>query len=139
MFDLQTLVPADVQRIDGDAQENRGLPQGTLSDDEIAVKVVRQFFEALIARDYETAGQLYCGTGAEEMKQGYFGQTRIIRIISIDTPTPHPIPEVGGLRVPCKIEVEKDGVRSVWEPYGPFVRTIHRQSEHPRWEIHGGL
>jgi hypothetical protein len=41
--------------------------------------------------------------------------------------------------VPCKIEIEKDGVKSEWEPYGPFVRTTHKKSEHPRWEIHGGL
>ncbi len=139
MFDLETTVPATVRRVDGDAVENRGLPQGTLRDDEIATKVVRQFFEALIAQDYETAGQLYCGTSAEEMKQGFFGKTRIIRIVSIDKPTPHPIPEIGGLRVPCKVEIEKDGVRSMWEPFGPFVRTTHRQDEHPRWEIHGGL
>jgi hypothetical protein len=138
-FDLDGLVPAEVQRIDGDAANNSGLPQGTLSDDEIAVKVVRQFFEALMAQDYETAGQLYCGTPAEELKQGYFGKMRIIRIVAIDKPTPHPIPEIGGLRVPCKVEIEQDGAKSVWEPYGPFVRTIHKQSEDPRWEIHGGL
>ncbi|UCD51354.1 MAG: hypothetical protein JSW27_01730 [Phycisphaerales bacterium] len=139
MFDLNLLVPADVRRIDGDARENSGLPQGALSDNEIAVKVVRQFFEALIARDYETAGQLYCGTPAEELKQGFFGKTRIIRIVEIGEPTPHPIPEIEGLRVPCKVEIEKEGVKSEWEPYGPFVRTIHRRSDHPRWEIHGGL
>jgi len=139
LFDLNALAPADIRRVDGDARKNSGLPQGTLSDDEIAVKVVRQFFEALIARDYETAGQLYCATPAEEMKQGFFGETRFLRIIAIDIPTPHPIPEIGGLRVPCKIEIERDGEKSVWEPYGPFVRTVHRQSENPRWEIHGGL
>jgi hypothetical protein len=41
--------------------------------------------------------------------------------------------------VPCKIEVERDGVKSVWQPYGPFVRAIHREGEPPRWEVHGGL
>ncbi len=139
LFNLEATVPADVRRVDGDAMERRGLPQGTLSDDEIATEVVRQFFEALIAQNYEKAGQLYCGISAEELRQGFFGKVRILRIISMDKPTAHPIPEIGGLRVPCKVEVEKDGVKSVWEPYGPFVRTTHRKMENPRWEIHGGL
>jgi hypothetical protein len=143
LFDLDGTVPPDVLRADGDAakatEAKRGLPQGSLSDDEIATEVVRQFFEALIAGDYEKAGQLYCGISAEELRQGFFGKVRILRIVSMDKPTPHPMPEVGGLRVPCKIEIEKDGVKSVWEPFGPFVRTIHRQGEPPRWEIHAGL
>jgi hypothetical protein len=138
LFDLETTVPANVRRVDGDAMENAGLPQDSLSDDEIATEVVRQFFEAMIAGDYEKAGQLYSATPAGKIKQ-FWGQTRFLRIVSIDKPTPHPDPKVGGLRVPCKIEIEKDGVQSVWEPYGPFVRTIHRVSSHPRWEIHGGL
>ena len=139
LFNLDALVPADVRRVDGDAIENRGLPQGTLSDEEIAVEVVRQFFEAMIAGNYEKASQLFCGVPVEELRDG-LGGMRILRIVSIGEPTPHPTnPEFGGLRVPCKIEIEKDGVRSIWEPFGPFVRTIHRQSEHPRWEIHGGI
>jgi len=138
LFNLDAIVPAEVRRYDGNAMDNRGLPQDSLTDEEIATAVVRQFFEALIAQNYEKAGQLLCGTPAAEMKET-FGKMRFLRIISMDKPTPHPIPEIGGLRVPCKIEVEKDGVKSVWEPYGPFVRTTHRKMEHPRWEIHGGL
>lgn len=139
LFNLDAAVPADVRRVDGDAIENRGLPQGTLSDKEIAVSVVRQFFEAMIAGNYEKASQLYCGTPVEELRDG-LGGMRILRIISIGEATPHPTnPEFGGLRVPCKIEVEKDGVKSEWEPFGPFVRTTHRKSENPRWEIHGGI
>ena len=100
---------------------------------------MRQFFEALIAGNYEKAGQLYCGVPAEKLRNSPLGKIRFLRIVSLDKPTPHPVSEIGGLRVPCKIEVEKDGVKSVWEPYGPFVRTTHRQMENPRWEIHGGL
>jgi hypothetical protein len=139
LFNLDAIVPADVRRFDGNAMDNRGLPQGSLSDDEIATEVVRQFFEALIAGNYEKAGQLYCGTPAEKLRNSPLGKIRFLRIVSIDKPTPHPIPEIGGLRVPCKVEVEKDGVKSIWEPFGPFVRTTHRKMENPRWEIHGGL
>jgi hypothetical protein len=138
LFDLEATVPADVRRVDGDALERIGLPQGTLSDDEIATEVVRQFFEALIAQDYEKAGLLLSGTPAEKMKET-FGKMRFLRIVSMGKPTPHPIPEIGGLRVPCKVEVERDDVKSIWEPYGPFVRPTHRKMENPRWAIFAGL
>ncbi|MHC4574124.1 MAG: hypothetical protein ACYS76_08330 [Planctomycetota bacterium] len=60
MFGLEGDVPADVTRIDQVGQEV-GLPQGTLSDEEVAVEVARQFFEALIAQDYAKAGRLFQG------------------------------------------------------------------------------
>lgn len=139
LFTLDDEVPTDVRRVDGDVREIRGLAQDSLTDKEIAVKVVQEFFNALIAGDYKKAGQILCGRPAEELKNGWFGENKVVRIISIGEPTPHPIPGIGGLRVPCKIEIEKDGVRSVWEPYGPFVRTTHKEMTNPRWEIHGGL
>ena len=69
--------------------------------------------------------------------QEKFGDFNVVRIISIDEPVPHPYPGVGGFQVPCKIEIEKDGVKSVYEPYGPGVRPVHGQPD--RWNIHGGV
>jgi hypothetical protein len=60
-----------------------------------------------------------------------------VRIISIGEPEPHPIPKVGGFRVSCKVEIEKDGVKSIWEPYGAGVRQVYGQPG--RWDIHGGV
>ncbi|MHC4215225.1 MAG: hypothetical protein ACYSWP_17830 [Planctomycetota bacterium] len=128
-------LPSDVIPIDKTI-EDLGLEQGNLSDEEIAVKVVREFYEALIAKDHAKAGLLYGGVPAAMMEKR-FKDLKIIRIISIGEPKPDPSPSVGGLRVPCKLEIKKDGIKSVYEPYGPGVRP---ERSHPnRWGIHGGV
>ncbi len=134
MFTLDD-VPDDVMRIDQTTQEI-GLLQGDLTDKEIAVEVVRQFYQALIDKDYAKAGQLFEGVPAAKIQE-WFEELNVISIVSIGEPTPHPTPGVGGFRVPCKIEFEKNGVTSIFEPYGPGVRPVHGQPD--RWDIHGGV
>lgn len=134
MFVLDN-VPSDVTEIDRTIQ-NIGLEQGNLSDEEIAVKVVREFYEAVIAQDHAKAGRIYGNTPAAKIEDKFKG-LNIVRIISIGEPQSHPSPGVGGFMVPCKLEIEKDGTRSVYEPYGPGVRPIHGQPN--RWGIHGGV
>jgi hypothetical protein len=128
-------IPADVTRIDQTTQEI-GLEQGKLTDKEIAVKVVREFYEALIAKDYAKAGQLYGGMPADKMRERW-EELNVVRIISIAEPIPHPYPGVGGFQVHCEIEIERDGIKSILKPYGPGVRPVHGQSH--RWNIHGGV
>jgi len=128
-------VPDNVMRVDQTTQEI-GIAQGNLTDKEIAVKVVRQFYEALIAKDYAKAGRLFEGIPAEKIQE-IFGAMNVVRIISLGEAVPHPTPGVGGFQVPCKIEVEKNGVKSIHEPYGPGVRPVHGQPD--RWGIHGGV
>ena len=136
MFSLDdNAIPSDVMRIDQTTQKI-GLVQGNLTDKEIAVKVVREFYEALIAKDYAKAGQLYSGVPADKIQERW-QELNAVQIISIGEPVPHPTPRVGGFQIPCKIEVEKDGVKSVYEPYGPGVRPVHGQPD--RWNIHGGV
>ena len=125
----------DVMRIDQTTQEI-GLAQGQLTDKEIAVKVVRKFYEALIAKDYTKAGQIYSGIPAAKMQKRW-QNVNVLRIVSISEPIPHPYPGVGGFQVHCEIEIEKDGVKSILKPYGPGVRPVHGQSH--RWNIHGGV
>lgn len=134
MFVLEDL-PSDIMQIDQTTQDI-GLEQGNLSDQEIAVKVVREFYEAVIAKDYAKAGRLYGNIPAARIEE-MFKELKIVRIISIDEPKPHPIPGVGGFMVPCKLEIEKDGIKSVFEPYGPAVRAVYGQPN--RWNIHGGV
>jgi hypothetical protein len=134
MFALDNL-PSDVIKIDKTI-EDIGLEQGDLSDQEIAVKVVREFYEAVIAKDYAKAGRIYGNTPATKIEEK-FKELKIVRIISVGEPKPHPSPGVGGFMVPCKLEIEKDGVKSIYEPYGPGVRPIHGQPN--RWGIHGGV
>jgi hypothetical protein len=128
-------LPSDIMKIDQTTQDI-GLEQGNLSDEEIAVKVVREFYEAVIAKDYTKAGRIYGNIPASRIEE-MFKELKIVRIISIDEPKPHPTPSVGGLMVPCKLEIEKDGIKSVYEPYGPGVRPVHGQPN--RWNIHGGV
>ena len=128
-------IPSDVMRIDQTTQKI-GLVQGNLTDKEIAVKVVREFYEALIAKDYAKAGQLYGGVPADKMRERW-EKMNVVRIISIGEPIPHPTPGVGGFQVHCEIEIEKDGVKSILKPYGPGVRPVRGQSH--RWNIHGGV
>ena len=128
-------LPSDVIQIDKTIQDI-GLEQGNLSDEEIAVKVVREFYEALIAKDHAKAGRIYGGVPTKIMEER-FADLKVIRIISIGEPKPHPSPGVGGFMVPCKLEIEKDGIRSVYEPYGPGVRSVRGQPN--RWDIHGGV
>lgn len=126
-------IPADAMRVDETAQ-TIGLRKGTLTDQTVAIQVVREFFEALIAKDYAKAGRLYGGIPAATLEKAY-GPMRVIRIISIGTPVPYKANN--SLKVPCKVEIEKDGKKDVWEPYGPFVRQVYNQPE--RWEICGGI
>ena len=132
MFTLDD-VPDDAMRVDETTQEV-GLLQGDLTDNEIAVEVVRRFLEALIEEDYAEAGRMWGGVPADRMKKAY-GQTRFIRIISFGEPTK--VPEMRALKVPCKIEIEEEGQVSVWEPEHSYVRQVHGQPE--RWAINGGF
>ena len=127
-------IPADVTRIDRTTQEI-GLIQGNLTDKEIAVKVVREFYEALIVKDYAKAGQVNHGVPAAKMQERW-QDINVLRVVSISEPVPHPHPGVGGFQVKCEIEIEKDGVRAIMKPYGPGVRPVRGQPH--RWNIHGG-
>jgi hypothetical protein len=126
-------IPSDAMQVDETAQEV-GLVQGNLTDEEIAVKVIRQFLQALIEEDYAEAGRMWGGVPAERMKKAY-GQIRFIRIISIGEPVPRP--EMGGLYVPCTVEIEENGKISQWHPEHSYVRQVHGQPE--RWKITGGF
>ncbi len=134
MFTLKDELPTDAMRIDQTTQEV-GLPQGDLTDKEIAIEVVRQFYQALINKDYAKAGQLLGGVPAAKIQE-WFEELNVIRIVSIGEPTPHPIPGVGGFQVPCKLEIEEDGTKSIYE-YSPAVRPVYNQPD--RWNIHGGV
>jgi len=109
-----------------------GLAQGNLSDEEIAVEVVRQFFEALIAGDYDKASKLFPGVPADEIKE-MFGGINIIRIVSMGKPILNS--ETNHLRVPFEVEVEMEGKISLWKKQGPSVQHLAGQPD--RWAIGG--
>jgi hypothetical protein len=127
-------VPEDVMTID---QINRkpGLEKGDLSDTEMAKKVVREFFEALIAGDYDKAGLIYEGIPGEKMKEG-FGRMKFLRIVEIGEPVAGKHPDKTALAVTAKVEWEVGGQREVKE-LTAYVRAPHRQPE--RRVICGGI
>jgi hypothetical protein len=126
-------MPQDVMRVDQTTQQI-GLPQGNMTDQQVAQEVVRQFFQALMDKDYAKAGQLYSGIPASKMEE-LFSHMHIVRIVSIGEPTPRK--ESDSLRVPVTVEVEKDGQVQQWSPFGPFVRQV--ESNSTRWQIIGGI
>ncbi|UCE08034.1 MAG: zf-HC2 domain-containing protein [bacterium] len=86
-----------------------GLEKGDLTDNEIAVKVVRECLEATITQDYDEVSRLMEGDPGdtiEEFIKKEFG-ARLVRIISIGRPKPHEIYK-HILYVPCEIEVENE-------------------------------
>ena len=110
--------------------------QSRYYDDEIAVEVVRQFFQALIAEDYTKAGRLF-GEGiipADKMQQ-MFGHTKFLRIVSIGSAGPNPNPATKGLVVPCTVEIEKDGQIRQWKLDQLGVRQVDNQLG--RWTMCG--
>jgi hypothetical protein len=126
-------LPAGIMRIDQTTQQV-GLAQGTMTDQQVAQEVVRQFFQALIDKDYAKAGTLLSGIPAAKVEE-MLGKLHVVRIVSIGEPTPRP--ESQSLRVPVILEVEKNGIVEQWSPFGPFVRQV--ESDRTRWQIIGGI
>ena len=131
MFTL-TDIPADAMVVDQTAQDV-GLVQGDLTDNQIAVKITRQFLEALMKKDFAEAGRLFSGTPAKNMERLY-GKIKFVRIVSISEPVSS---GYGGLFVSPKVEIEKDGQIVIWKTIQAHVRRVHGQPE--RWEITGGF
>ena len=107
-----------------------GSAKGDMSDEESAVKLVRQFVEAAIAKDYTKASTFlfYIPAGWVE-EQPYQGE-QVVRLISVGKPELNA--ETGSVNVPCQVEVEKDGQTSV-QSITFRVQQIYGQSE--RWKI----
>jgi hypothetical protein len=110
MFNLDDEVTGDIKVIDTRVQDI-GLAQGNLSDEEIAIKVVREFLEALIDKDYIKAARISGIPSPEKIEQGW-GKLKVVRIVSINEPTlpAEPSKLFPNLqRVLCTIEIEKNG------------------------------
>lgn len=135
MFSLDDELPDDVILVDQTTQEV-GLAQEQLSEDEVAIEVVRQSFEALITKDYVKAGKLLNGIPADLIEKE-FGHIKFLRIVSIGPATSHPVLGTEGWIVPCTVEIEKDGEISQWKFDRLGVRQVYNQPG--RWTICGGL
>lgn len=127
-------LPKDVMKVDQTAGKI-GVAKGDLKDDEIVAKVAKEFFEALIVEDYEKAGQIYSGLPAERIKN-VFGGMKVLRIVEVGQPKPHPDKRTQFLLVPVRVEVESGGEKTVKE-FVPKIRPVYNQPD--RWAIDGGI
>lgn len=99
---FQLDLPKDVTTVD-QINQTIGLEQGDLTNEEIATKVAREFFEALIAADYRKAGLLYEGIPAEKMKE-MFGRCKFQRVITVEKPLAGKHPDPTALQTPITVE-----------------------------------
>ncbi|HUU18185.1 MAG TPA: hypothetical protein VMW72_13635 [Sedimentisphaerales bacterium] len=129
-------LPKDVFVLDQVNQEI-GLAQGNLSDDEIVAEVATQFFQALIDEDYAKAGLLMEGLPPERIKT-MFHIVKFVRIVSIGKVVPHSDPLTRGLSIPCEIEMEhaETGERMT-DTSNVGIRKV--QGRPDRWTIFSGF
>lgn len=131
-------LPPDVMTMDQTTQQI-GLAQDKMTDDEVAIEVVRRFWQAIIDKDYAEAGQMYEGIPAAKLQKVFAGNPKgkVLEIVSVGPVQPHPNPETGGVLVPCTLKIEENGkfVEQTITTIG--VRQVYNQPN--RWTIFGGL
>jgi hypothetical protein len=135
VFSLADEIPKDARIVDIRTLDI-GLAQGDLTDEAIAVKVVKEFIEALIAKDYARAGLISGGVLPAEIEKGW-GRLKILRLISVDKPVrPEKLDRIlpRALRVPCTVEIEKDG-RTIKYSRSFYAHTVIGKRQN--WQIGG--
>jgi hypothetical protein len=135
MFNLDNEVPGDIEIIDTRVQDI-GIAQGDLSDEEIATKVVREFLEALIVEDYGRAAQISGILPPERIRQGW-GKLQVVRIVSIDQPTPPAEPSElfpNRQNVRCTLEVQNNA-NEVPRQFTSFIKVRPVLGRRERWQF----
>jgi hypothetical protein len=112
-----------------------GLVKGDEMEEQMATRVVREFFEALIARDYDKAGLIVEGLSAERLEK-YFGKRKFLRIVRMEKPVWVAKSSPPTFLVLVTMEYEIDGQRKT-EVFSPCVRPAFHQPE--RRVICGGV
>jgi hypothetical protein len=137
MFSLKDEVPKDVKVADR-LNQICGVPQGSMTDEQAAAETVRQFFQALIDKDYKKAGLIDCGTLEKYAKEEY-GDINVTAIVSIGAPIPQPDWDKHGFKVPCELEIiNSDGKKNIWKT-SPYVRPGDDEMHPDQWNITGGV
>ena len=131
-------LPDDVIRVD-QVNQQVGLVQGALTNDEAAVETARQFWQAVIEEDFDKAGQYLEGAPGDFIKKHLMEklQAKVIEIVSVGPVQPHPNPGTGGVVVPTTLKIEKDGHIQEMNFNRLGVRQVHNQPG--RWTVFGGI
>ncbi|MCP4256489.1 MAG: hypothetical protein GY774_03060 [Planctomycetes bacterium] len=133
MFTLDGDVSADARVVDL-SEVDIGMLQGDMTDEEIAVEITRQFFEAMFAKDFHRAGQLYLGAPDFLVEQALMG-ANIIEVISVGPAYPDPDPDSNAMMSSCKFLAEFEG--QYYEVNAMMLRVIRGDKDTNCWLISG--
>ena len=133
MFTLEGDVPGDVQVVDMSKVEV-GLLQGDMTNQEIAEKITREFFEAVIDKDFYRAGQLYLGAPDFLVEKSFMG-ANLLKIISVGPGHREPDPDSNAMNSSCKILAEFG--EQYYEVNAWMVRVTKVNKDKNRWLICG--
>ncbi|MCK5345641.1 MAG: hypothetical protein KAR20_19660, partial [Candidatus Heimdallarchaeota archaeon] len=116
IFDIENEVPDDAVRIvhyKVNDVNKVGIDEGSLSPEEADQVVLREFFNALIAKDYCKAGRLFGGMPPDEV-EAKFGELNVVCLVSIGDE----VKATEGLSsyYPCVVEIEENGELCQWQP-----------------------
>jgi hypothetical protein len=137
MFSLRDEIPKDIIVYD-EINQLCGVPQGDMTDEQAAAETVRQFFQALVDKDYKKAGLIQGGM-LEEYAKKEFGRFNVTAIVSIGPAIHQPDWEKRGYKVPCELEIiNPDGQKTIWKP-SVYVRPGDDERYPDRWNITGGI
>ncbi len=132
MFSLAEELPEDINVVDiTDLEES--LPQGDMTNEEIAREITRQFFESVISKDFSKAEQLYMAAPGSLIKQLAKG-VNLIEIVSVGPAYPDPDPDSEAMLCSCKVLVEING--AYYELDAWMVKVI-KVEEPDMWAICG--
>ena len=137
LFSLRGELPKDV-RIADQLTQVSGVAQGSLTDEQAAAETVRQFFQALVDKDYKKAGLIVCGEVEEDARKEY-GVLTVTAVQSVGPPVLQTNWEKRGYKVPCAVEVvHADGQKTTWKT-DAYVRPGDDEMHPNNWNITGGV
>jgi hypothetical protein len=137
LFSLRSELPKDV-RIADQLTQVSGVAQGSLTDEQAATETVRQFFQALVDKDYKKAGLIVCGEVEADARKEY-GVLTVTAVQSVGPPVLQTNWDKRGYMVPCAVEVvHADGQKTTWKT-DAYVRPGDDEMHPNNWNITGGV
>lgn len=130
IFDLQAEVPTDTTRFNTLGLD-LGVEQGQMSDRQISIKVVEEFFAAWKAKDYDRAVRIhgYTNPGNRKNVLRMLKRFDLLRVLEISEPSAPERP-MRGFSLLCRLLINQNGTtrESKWN-------VLVRKSSATRWRI----
>lgn len=133
MFALDNEVDSAAVKVDM-SEVAVGLPQGNMTGQEVATQVIRSFFEAIIAQDFDRAGPLFLAAPGFIFQQS-FGNFKAIKIMSMGEVQPATDPDSDTMEGSCKVLLENQG--QYYEADYTLLRVAPIGENKDRWMITG--